>query len=175
METNKDNNNEANQEDAIINDFGKKMESSRKEESSTASETCSSEFLDFALTLLKSSPAVTQDVTARCAELVKLQRIHENTQARNRLEKWTKSIIRWCLIFVAVLIVAYCIIRFFRATGILSDVILVTLLSTTTVTIIGLPLILLKGHFPDAKTEPVSGKSSTDVSGADDKINEHVN
>lgn len=110
-------------------------------------------FLEQAFLLLGSSPQVSKDVTERCAELVKLQRIHENTRARQRLEKWTTRIIVWYLIFVAMFLLAYSAIRFVWGVCVVSDVVIVTLLSSTTVTIIGLPLILLKGHFPNADNE----------------------
>lgn len=88
-------------------------------------------------------------------DLTKLHRIHENTKARRRLEKWASRVIVIYLIIVLWLVLAnYVSIEY---SGILSfmskmsmDIpkpVMITILSTTTVNIIGLGLIVLRGHF----------------------------
>ena len=77
---------------------------------------------------------------------IELHRITENTSARKRLEKWARRLIQWYLIIVGIIIVAQGL-EFIT----LSQPIFITLLSTTTVNILGLGFIVLKGHFPDKK------------------------
>ena len=86
----------------------------------------------------------------KCKQFIQLHRIVENTSARKRLEKWAKRIIVWYLITVFIIILlnnngdkdtkSWYLLS-------LSDSVLITLLSTTTVNIIGLGLIILRGHF----------------------------
>ncbi len=86
----------------------------------------------------------------KCKQFIQLHRIVENTSARKRLEKWAKRIIVWYLITVFLIIIlnnngdkdsqSWYLLS-------LSDSVLITLLSTTTVNIIGLGLIILRGHF----------------------------
>lgn len=87
----------------------------------------------------------------KCKQFIQLHRIVENTSARKRLEKWAKRIIVWYLITVFVIILLNnndgdkdSKLWFVLS---LSDSVLITLLSTTTVNIIGLGLIILRGHF----------------------------
>ena len=84
--------------------------------------------------------------------LVQLHRIVENTKARRRLEKWSLRVIAIYL-FVVLIIV---ILTYFsyKQNGLIANKILdipseimITILSTTTVNIIGLGLIVLRGHF----------------------------
>ena len=87
-----------------------------------------------------------------CKKLVKLHRTMENTKARIRLEKWTKRVI--CIyLFIVFLLVLMCAIKLkiCNYTFILSDTILITILSTTTVNVIGLAFILMRGHFPHSE------------------------
>lgn len=103
--------------------------------------------------LLASEGTIDENLLQRCEHLIKLHRITENTNARKRLEKWTKSVIVSYLVIVG-LVVALCTTKLdFCVFGchfyfVLSDTVLVTILSTTTVNIIALALILMKGHFP---------------------------
>lgn len=81
-------------------------------------------------------------------KLLKQQRITDDTWARRRLEKWATRVIAWYLILVFFLIVATGI---FHITGeeidFISDQVMIVVLSTTTINIIGLGVIVLKGHF----------------------------
>lgn len=101
--------------------------------------------LDKVGTLLDSE--TTNENIANCKELVNLHRIIENTRARRRLEKWSLRIIAVYLILVLFIVVT-CYIRHekFHILNI-PDTIMITILSTTTINIIGLGLIVLRGHF----------------------------
>lgn len=101
--------------------------------------------LDKVATLLDSE--TTDENIANCKELVHLHRVIENTRARRRLEKWSLRVIAVYL-FAVLLIVFLCYVRYdkFRILDI-PQTIMITILSTTTVNIIGLGLIVLRGHF----------------------------
>lgn len=105
--------------------------------------------LDIVKTLLDSE--TTQENLDKCRELTKLHRVVENTKARRRLEKWSLRVIATYLL-VMLLIVFCCytdlpLLRDGHLTFSIPDTIMVTLLSTTTINIIGLGLIVLRGHF----------------------------
>lgn len=105
--------------------------------------------LDIVKTLLDSE--TTQENLDKCRELTKLHRVVENTKARRRLEKWSLRVIATYLL-VMLLIVFCCytdlpLLRDGHFTFSIPDTIMVTLLSTTTINIIGLGLIVLRGHF----------------------------
>lgn len=104
--------------------------------------------LDTVSSLLESE--TTPENLDKCKELVHLHRIVENTKARRRLEKWSLRVIAIYLFIVLTIVVCNYI-----AVPLLSgymdihvtEPIMITILSTTTVNIIGLGLIVLKGHF----------------------------
>lgn len=85
----------------------------------------------------------------------KLHRVHENTKARRRLEKWASIVIVTYLIVVLLIVlmnyisIDYKECWFGRVTIEIPDKIMFTILSTTTINIIGLGLIVLRGHFPN--------------------------
>lgn len=81
--------------------------------------------------------------------LLEQQRIQDNSHARRRLEKWTTRTISWYLIVVAVLVVSNGIVSMFTHNhdGFISSGIMAGILSTTTINVIGLGFIVLKGHF----------------------------
>lgn len=84
-------------------------------------------------------------------ELLSLQRQTDDTKARRRLEKWVKWVIAAYLVLVLALAVFSRVYADFispRNEPLLSDTALITLFSTTTVNIIGLGFIVLRGHFP---------------------------
>ena len=88
-----------------------------------------------------------------------LHRIKENTDARRRLEKWASRTIVFYLISVGFIILLNnsdftLSSSFLNYTSKfdLSDMVIVTLLSTTTINILGLGFIVLKGHFKASET-----------------------
>ena len=102
----------------------------------------------------------TKDILDKCKELLQHQRMLEDTRARRRLEKWATRVISWYLILVfAILVIngiASALMRYvcldyekvdLQSIGFISDKIMIVILSTTTINIIGLGLIVLKGHF----------------------------
>ena len=99
-------------------------------------------------TLLDSG--ITDENIAYSRELIHLHRIVENTKARRRLEKWSLRVIAsYLLIVLGIVVCNYVYIPFFAGYGTI-DIprpIMITILSTTTVNIIGLGLIVLRGHF----------------------------
>lgn len=101
--------------------------------------------LDVVQTLLDSE--TTQENINQCKELSRLHRIVENTIARRRLEKWSLRVIATYLSVVLVIVVA-CYVKVNGSHLIeIPTEIMITILSTTTVNIIGLGLIVLRGHF----------------------------
>lgn len=101
--------------------------------------------LDTIQTLLESETS--DDNISRCQELSRLHRVVENTKARRRLEKWSLRVIAWYLIIVfAVVVVCYTNIPWLNVICIPWNI-MVAILTTTTVNIIGLGLIVLRGHF----------------------------
>lgn len=98
----------------------------------------------------------------KCHHFIKLHRIIENTSARKRLEKWAKRVIVLYLLVVLMLVVFDSIVEntWFE----ISDTVMITILSTTTVNIIGLGLIVLRGHFPqkDKESDVNSEKGKTE-------------
>lgn len=98
--------------------------------------------LDNVEIFLNSAEASDELTLEVCKRFIKLHRITENTSARKRLEKWARRTIQWYLIIVGCIIVSQGL-SFIK----LSDTILITILSTTTVNILGLGFIVLRGHF----------------------------
>lgn len=108
--------------------------------------------------------AIPEEILNKCKELLRHQRMLEDTRARRRLEHWATKIISYYLIIVFIILILsgfasvinimlcqFCGIdsKFIISTDsvFLSDKVLVVLLSTTTINIIGLGLIVLRGHF----------------------------
>lgn len=83
------------------------------------------------------------------AERLEAQKIVNGTFARRRLEKWVTRIIVCYLAIVAALAVADGIVYVLSPQDkkMFSDAVLITILSTTTVNILGMAFIVLKGHF----------------------------
>lgn len=107
--------------------------------------------LDIVQTLLDSEPTSTDNIQ-KSKELTKLHRVVENTKARRRLEKWSLRVIATYLLVVLLIVIA-CYIKLpindkevYHIIEIPSEI-MITILSTTTVNIIGLGLIVLRGHF----------------------------
>lgn len=104
--------------------------------------------LDTVSSLLESE--TTPENIDKCKELVHLHRIVENTKARRRLEKWSLRVIAIYL-FIVLTIVTCNYIAVPLLSGYVNievtEPIMITILSTTTINIIGLGLIVLRGHF----------------------------
>lgn len=96
-----------------------------------------------------------EETSSLIIKYTKLHRVHENTKARRRLEKWASIVIVIYLIVVlAIVLINYISIDYedcwlSMITIEIPDKIMFTILSTTTVNIIGLGLIVLRGHFPN--------------------------
>lgn len=84
-------------------------------------------------------------------ELIRLHRILENTRARRRLEKWSLRVISWyllcvlCIIFLTYGDCSWELIKPLKL--VIEDNVMIAILTTTTANIIGLGLIVLRGHF----------------------------
>lgn len=111
------------------------------------------DLVDHVNLLLQGGDSSDPETINKCAQFLNLNRHLENTAARKRLEKWAKRVISTYLLVVLLIVV-------FQACSIsnpnfewlvvfqLDKTVLITLLTTTTVNIIGLGLIVLRGHFP---------------------------
>ena len=93
-------------------------------------------------------------------ELLHQQRMLEDTHARRRLERWATRVIAWYLIIVLIVVVLNSIVSAVADIegGFISGGIMAAILTTTTVNIIGLGLIVLKGHFPNNQKRSVEEK-----------------
>lgn len=101
--------------------------------------------------MLDSESTSTENIQ-KSKELTKLHRVVENTKARRRLEKWSLRVIATYLLIVFIIVIA-CYVdlhidekKVYHIIEIPSEI-MITILSTTTVNIIGLGLIVLRGHF----------------------------
>lgn len=111
-------------------------------------------------TLLNSTPAEqepTNELIDKCHHFIKLHRIIENTNARKRLERWAKKVIVFYLLAVLGLVILDSVTN---PWFIISDAVMITILSTTTVNIIGLGLIVLRGHFPQRRDSDLASDQS---------------
>lgn len=107
------------------------------------------------ITLLLEPGDSSDSTLQKCREFTHLHRLHENTKARKRLEKWASRLI--VVYLFAVLITLFLNYTSITYTGIFSFMnkvtisipqgVIITILSTTTVNIIGLGFIMLRGHF----------------------------
>lgn len=115
-------------------------------------------------TLLDSG--ITDENISYSRELVHLHRIVENTKARRRLEKWSLRVIAlYLLIVLAVVMFNYVSVPLLSGYVIIDipKPIMITILSTTTVNIIGLGLIVLRGHFlANDRTNDMDKKDNKD-------------
>ena len=103
--------------------------------------------LDVVASILSTSKC-DDDSINQSQELVKLHRVIENTKARRRLEKWSLRIIAIYLFIVFLLVLSnYLHTPWFDCSLSIPEQIMIAILTTTTVNIIGLGLIVLKGHF----------------------------
>lgn len=104
------------------------------------------DLLKIASSLLSSNTS--DENIAKAKELAGLHRLVENTKARRRLEKWSLRIISWYLLVVlAIVLLNYTKISSVVGVIYIPEPIMIAILTTTTVNIIGLGLIVLRGHF----------------------------
>lgn len=90
----------------------------------------------------------TSDNIEKVKSLIYLHRVIEKTKARRRLEKWSLRVIAIYLIVVFLLVVAsYISVPELNVRLIIPEHVMIAILTTTTVNIIGLGLIVLRGHF----------------------------
>lgn len=120
-------------------------------------------FSDLAETLMSNVESGDVAILDKSKELIKLQREVENTRARRRLERWACKIIVLYLVFVFLLILLNGLSQIyfkevFRDHGFISDTVMTVILSTTTVNIIGLGVIILRGHFDKPEKKSTTDK-----------------
>lgn len=76
---------------------------------------------------------------------------NESEEQKQKLQKefakWAKLIVSLWLIFIAILLVAAAVTSFLRQSQIFSDKVLITLLTATTVNVLGMVIIVIKGLF----------------------------
>lgn len=112
--------------------------------------------IDTVVTLVQSETAHKEENINATKEFLKLHRLMENTKARRRLERWAVRLTCSYLVTVALIVICNAMkISIFiggkEHTLSLSDGIIITLLSTTTVNVLGLAVIMMKGMFPTGK------------------------
>ena len=91
-----------------------------------------------------------------------MHRINENTKARKRLAKWAMKLISIYLIIVFLLIITSSVKWSFLKDFTIDEPIMITILSTTTVNVIGLALIVLRGHFPQLEKGKQESKETSE-------------
>lgn len=109
-----------------------------------------------------------EKVTDTCEKYIVFHRIVENTRARRRLEKWITILIALYLLGVFAIVVSVAIFNddsflaetLFRFK--LSDAVMITLLSTTTVNIVALGIILTKGLYNEKESNDLSNEKPSD-------------
>lgn len=112
-----------------------------------------SRFKFIAEQLISTLPSVVDpNVIETTKHLLSQHRTIENTEARQRLERWACITIAVYLAFVFILLILNGLSRIiwpdiFMQSGFISDTVMTVILSTTTVNILGLVIIVLKGHF----------------------------
>lgn len=124
-------------------------------------------FADLAETLISTIPDNPNvELLSSSEKLLEQQRMLEDTRARRRLERWATRTIAYYLVSVFLLLVANGIVLILNPIettemigggnllvkrGFISDSIMTVILTTTTINIIGLGVIVLKGHFDKNK------------------------
>lgn len=90
----------------------------------------------------------TSENIEKVEHLTSIHREVENTKARRRLEKWSLRVIAIYLIIVLFVVVfSYIEIPNLSIKLVIPEPIMIAILTTTTVNVIGLGLIVLRGHF----------------------------
>lgn len=94
------------------------------------------------------------DVIDYCERYIYLHRIIENTRARRRLERWITRLISIYLLMVFALIIVSYILKWNLPSGVI-----ITILSTTTVNIVALGYILVRGLFHEHEGDETKKES----------------
>lgn len=103
--------------------------------------------LMYTMKTLLESTELTEGNMNTVKELAELQRMTENTKARKRLERWSSRLIGLYLLCVLVVVIVNYTDIYGRRWLNIPDNIITIILTTTTVNIIALVVIVLKGHF----------------------------
>lgn len=96
------------------------------------------------------------DVIDYCERYIYLHRIIENTRARRRLERWVTRLVSTYLLIVFALIVTSYILKWDLPLGVI-----ITILSTTTVNIVALGYILVRGLFHENEGHETKSENPT--------------
>lgn len=90
-----------------------------------------------------------QESIEKSKSVASLHRVIENTHARRRLEKWSlRTIAAYLLAVLFIVIFSYADVPFLHLPILnIPEKIMIAILTTTTANIIGLGLIVLRGHF----------------------------
>jgi len=104
-------------------------------------------------------------VADACERYIALHRIVENTRARRRLERWVTRLIVYYLIVVAGLLVFNSMHDWLQAKTWpyikMDETIVIALLTTTTVNIVALGIILVRGLFHEHEGKDIKTESPT--------------
>jgi len=106
-------------------------------------------FVDTAQTIVMQGDVTSETIEAS-KHLLEQQRMLEDTRARRRLERWATRTITWYLVVVLALVIANGIVSSVsgKEGTFITGGIMTVVLTTTTINVIGLGLIVLRGHFP---------------------------
>lgn len=90
-----------------------------------------------------------KEILEESKQLLDQQKTTDDNWVRKRLERWATRLIVFYLIcvFILVLLCGFINICCFSYNPFISDQVMIVILSTTTINIIGLGVIVLKGHF----------------------------
>lgn len=103
----------------------------------------------------------TNDSTiVKSRQLAGLHRLVENTHARKRLEKWSLRVIAiYLFIVLGIVLTTYTTVNFLGLPWFkIEPKVMIAILTTTTANIIGLGLIVLRGHFLAKESDKDNGK-----------------
>ena len=90
----------------------------------------------------------TSENIEKVEHLTAIHREVENTKARRRLEKWSLRVIAIYLVIVLLIVVSsYIVVPDLKIGLVIPEHVMIAILTTTTVNVIGLGLIVLRGHF----------------------------
>lgn len=103
--------------------------------------------LKYVSSLLENAPKPTNENISLSKQLTYMHRVVENTNARRRLERWSLRVIVWYLVIVGIVVFASYLHITGRTLLQIPNSIMIAILTTTTANIIGLGLIVLRGHF----------------------------
>lgn len=103
-----------------------------------------------------------QESIDKSKSVASLHRVIENTHARRRLEKWSLYVIAsYLLIVFGIIVATYANICLLGMPWLnIPDNVMITILTTTTANIIGLGLIVLRGHFLAKESGKENGKDN---------------